>query len=348
MNSDQLNTLGTSPEIILVPGSIKGAVKAAEGSSRDLWYVKRSAIRIIDDFNIRLVKPRLLEHRRILADSMKEMGFKPEHPLVGYVANENDVSVIYLTGGHNRIAAYDMAISEGAELAEELPMVLKSKGTSLEDLTGDIGAGNLNLELEPLEKAFLAKRCKSFGWDNERIATRIGVKSPNYIDELLILAGAPASAIQMVAEDKVSAATAIEMLKKHGNLGPEKMQQGLQLAQSQGKEKLTKRFTTDPGLKFVTRSAPTLFTTVKEISADPAFAQLDAGLRDKVQKLMDEIAELQAKASKPKEPKAAKAPKEPKPPKAAKAPKEPKAPKAAVKKTFVSRPKKSKSEGAPA
>jgi hypothetical protein len=135
----------------------------------------------------------------------------------------------------------------------------------------------------------------------------------------------------MVADSKVAAATAIDMLKKHGNKAPQLLQEGLERARTQGKAKLTKRFTTDPGLKFVTRSAPTLFATVKEISADPAFAQLDAGLRDKVQKLMDEIAEMRAKASQPKEPKA---------PKAAKEPKATKTASETAAKGFVSRPKK--------
>lgn len=312
MNQEQVLALGTSPEIVLVAGSIKGAVKAADGGSRDLWYVKRSAIHLIDDFNIRMVKPRLLEHRRSLANSMKLVGFKPEHPLVGFVANENGENIIYLSGGHNRLAAYDIAVSEGAELADELPMVLKAKGTSLEDLTADIGAGNNSLELEPLEKAFLCKRTHGFGWDNQRIADYIGIKSPNYVDDLLMLAGAPGEVIMMVAQDKVSAATAIDMLKKHGNKAPQMLQEGLERAKTQGKAKLTKRFTTDPGMKFVTRSAPTLFTTVKEISADPAFQQLDPGLREKVETLMKEITELQEKANKPKEPKAKKAQKEPK------------------------------------
>lgn len=306
VDPEAILALGNSPDLILVPGSIKGAVQEANGttksgSSADLWKVKRSAINIIDDFNIRIEKPRLLAHRRALADNMKVEGFKPEHPLVGYVAKENGVNKIYLTGGHNRVASYDIAVSEGAKLSEYLYMVLKSKGTSLEDLTADIGAGNLSLELEPLEKALLAKRCRGFGWDNERIATRIGVKSPNYVDELLILAGAPACVIQMVAEDKVSAATAIDMLKKHGNLAPQKMQEGLARAQEQGKVKLTKRFTTEPGQKYVTRQAPALYSTVKEISADPAFQQLNPDLRQKVTALMDEIAKLQDKANKSKE-----------------------------------------------
>lgn len=307
MNQQQVLALGTSPDVTLVAGSIKGAVKAAEGSSRDLWYVKRDAIRIISDFNIRIVKPRVIEHRRRLANSMKLVGFKPEHPMVGYVANENGENVIYLAGGHNRLAAYDIAVSEGAELSEELPIVLKAKGTSFEDLTADIGAGNNSLELEPLEKAFLCKRTHGFGWDNQRIADYIGIKSPAYVDDLLLLASAPSPVIMMVAEDKVSAATAIDMLKKHGNKAPQLLQEGLERAQTQGKAKLTKRFTTDPGMKFVTRSAPSLFTTVKEISADPAFQQLDPGLREKVETLMKEIADLQEKASKPKEPKAKKA-----------------------------------------
>jgi len=54
MNTEAILALDTRPE--LVAGSIKGAVKAAEGSS--------------------------------LANNMKAVGFKPEHPLVGYVANK--------------------------------------------------------------------------------------------------------------------------------------------------------------------------------------------------------------------------------------------------------------------
>lgn len=330
MNQDQITSLGVSPEIVLVGGSIKGAMKAVNASSRDLWIVERSAIRVIENFNVRVHNQALTDHIRSLANSMKLDGFRPEHPLAGYVSNEGGELAIYLTDGHNRLAAFDLAVSEGAEMTD-LPMVVSSKSRSMEDITVGLVTSNSGKPLDTLEKAFVCKRLTQFNWDSKRIAERLGFSTPTYVDDLLLLAGSPSAVIMMVADGKVAAATAIEMLKKHGNKAPQMLQEGLERAKTQGKEKLTKRFTTDPGLKFVTRSAPTLFTTVKEISADPAFAQLDAGLRDKVQKLMDEIADLQAKASQPKEAKSPKAPKEPKAPKTAKP---------AASKGFVSRPKK--------
>ena len=312
MNMSEIQSLGESPEIVLVGGSIKGAVKATGGASRDLWYVKRSAIKVIDQFNIRIPRKALQEHRRSLADSMKAEGFKPEHPLTGYVNSEAGELVIYLTGGHNRLAAYDTAVSEGAtKLIDELPMILSSKGRSLEDLTADLATGNNHLPLEPLEKAYLSKRLNRFGWSNARIAQTLGIKTASYVEDMLLLAGAPPDVINMVVNEEVSAATAIEMLKAHGNAAPEKMHLGLARAKVQGKAKLTKRFTTDAGLKVVKQSAPSLFTTVQEISNDPAFDQLDANLREKIQGLMKQIAEQQAKLNSPKSAKAPKGKRQP-------------------------------------
>jgi ParB-like chromosome segregation protein Spo0J len=330
MKTNQLQSLAQNPDITLVGGSIKGAMNAVGASSRDFWMVGRTAIKLIDGFNVRIDNQALRDHIRGLADSMKQNGFRPEHPLSGYVSNEGGELTIYLTDGHCRLAAFDLAVAEGADMTV-LPMVVSSKSKSLEDITAAMVISATGKPLEALEKAFICKRYTLFNWDSKRIAQRLGFSTPSYVDDLLLLAGAPTSVVAMVADSKVAAATAIDMLKKHGNKAPQLLQEGLERAKTQGKAKLTKRFTTDPGLKFVTRSAPTLFATVKEISADPAFAQLDAGLRDKVQKLMDEIAEMRAKASQPKEPKA---------PKAAKEPKATKTASETAAKGFVSRPKK--------
>ena len=86
---DQLakaQALAHSPEITLVAGSIKGAMKESGAASRDLWFVPRDQIRVIPDFNVRVESPALDAHIRALADSMKSEGFKAEHPLAGYVA----------------------------------------------------------------------------------------------------------------------------------------------------------------------------------------------------------------------------------------------------------------------
>lgn len=332
MTTTSIQNLGTNPEITLVGGSIKGAMKAVHASSRDLWIVERSAIRVIENFNVRIHNQALTDHIRSLANNMLLEGFKPEHPLAGYVSNEDGELVIYLTDGHNRLAAFDLAVSEGAEMTE-LPMVVNSKGRSIEDITVGLVTSNSGKPLEPLEKAFVCKRLTQFNWDSKRIAERLGLSSPSYVDDLLLLAGAPAEVVQMVSEEKVAAATAIQILKQYGSKAPQMLQEGLERANTQGKTKLTKRFTTDPGLKFVTRSAPVLFTAVQEITADPAFQQLETGLREKIQKLMNDIADQQAKATQPKESK------ESAPTKAEKAPKPAKP---AVQKPFVNRAKKAK------
>lgn len=308
MKQDQITSLGVSPDIVLVGGSIKGAMKAANASSRDLWIVQRNAIRVIENFNVRVHNQALTDHIRGLANSMKLEGFKPEHPLAGFVSNEGGELVIYLTDGHNRLEAFDIAVSEGAEMTE-LPMVVSSKSRSMEDITVGLVTSNSGKPLDTLEKAFVCKRLTQFNWDSKRIAERLGISTSTYVDDLLLLAGAPSDVVMMVVNAQVAAATAIDMLKKHGNKAPQMLEEGLERAKTQGKDKVTKRFTTDPGLKFVTRSAPTLYTTVKEICADPAFQQLNTDLREKVQTLMDEIAQLQAKASQPKEPKVLKTPK---------------------------------------
>ena len=329
MNKSQIAALGNSPDIVLVGGSIKAAMKY-KASSRDLWMVKREAIKVIEGFNVRVRNQARTDHIRSLADSMKQEGFKPEHPLAGFVSNEDGELIIYLTDGHNRLEAFDLAIAEGVEMSSELPMVVSSKSRSMEDLTAGLVTTATGKPLEVLEIAFVCKRFTQFGRDSKYIAERLRFSTPSYVDDLLLLAGAPADVVTNVAHGKVAAAVAIELLKKHGNKAPQMLREGLERANSHGKDKLTKRFTTDPALKAVTRSAPSLFTTVKEISADPAFVQLDAGLRDKVQKLMDEIAAMQAKAAQPKVAKPSKADK------AAKAES------ATVNKEVVSRPKKAK------
>lgn len=285
----------TNPEVTLVAGSIKGAMKDAKAGSRDLWMVPRAQIRVIDGFNVRVKNQSYKDHIRYLADSMKAEGFKAEHPLSGYVAREGADSVIYIFDGHCRLEAFDLAVKEGAEL-ESIFVVVGSQARDVEDLTVALVGSNTGKPLESLEKASVCKRLALFGWDEEKISQRLGFTAP-YVRDLLLLIGSPKEVREMVASGKVSATVAIDALTRHGDKALEKLQEALGRAQSTGKEKVTNRFMADPVVKVVKKTANDLFSVVKEVQADPSFASLSPATREKLDALLKSIQEGAAKAA---------------------------------------------------
>lgn len=85
----------TQFDTTLVAGNVKAAMRNVQASSRDLWEVNVSDIRILDDFNVRIHDSAWETHIRALANSMKVEGFYQDKPLAGYVAKEGDAQVIY-------------------------------------------------------------------------------------------------------------------------------------------------------------------------------------------------------------------------------------------------------------
>jgi len=296
----------SNPDINLVPGSIKGAMKAASAGSRDLWLVPRSRIRIIEGFNVRVDNDALKAHIRWLADSIKEHGFKFEHPLAGYVARDGDESVIYLFDGHCRIKGFDLARSEKEDLADALPIVVGSQTRDIEELTVSLWNSNGGKPLEPLEKAAVCKRLSHYGWDEVSIASKLSI-SKNYVTELLTLIGSPKAIRLMVAEGKVSAAVATNAIRTHGDKAQEVLEKGLALAADSGKAKVTQRFLADPSVKVYKKTAPELFTAVQVVRNDPGYAGLSDAAREKLDAVLAMVEEGLTKQSKSAEKAAAKA-----------------------------------------
>jgi ParB family chromosome partitioning protein len=285
----------TNPDFTLVAGSIKGAMKQAGAGSRDLWLVPRDQIRVIEGFNVRIKNDAYKAHIRFLADSMKEVGFKSEHPLSGYVARDGDESFVYIFDGHCRLDGFDLAVSEGAEL-EHLTVVVGSQACDMEDLTVNLDSSNSGKPLEPLERAAVCKRLVLFGWDEPRIAKRLGL-GVTYVLDLLLLIGSPKEVRAMVASGQVSSSTAIAALKEHGNKALERLSEALARAQGVGKAKVTQRFMADPGLKVVKKTAGDLYGVVQEIKGDPSYSALSEGLRTKLDALLESISQAQTKAA---------------------------------------------------
>ena len=200
----------------LTPGNTKAAMKAVGAASSDLWKVDPGQLRTLDGFNARVKNDAYAARVRWIADSIKVNGFYPDKPLTGFVALEDGAEVIYVTGGHRRQEGVLLAISEGADVPT-VPVVIKPRGTSMEDLTVDLVVGNEGEPLTTYEQAVVCKRLAGFGWESKEIARRLGYSGAQYVDALLSLASAPLAVRRMVMESVISATLAIDSIKKHGD-----------------------------------------------------------------------------------------------------------------------------------
>lgn len=282
-------------ELQLAQGSIKKAMQQAGAKSRDLWQVERDHIHVLPNFNVRLTNTERYKKKiRYLADSMKKEGYIQSKALEGYVADVDGKQIIYLTDGHGRLEAYDLAVSEGAELGR-LPMVIVPPGTSQEDLQVSLYRHNEGGEkLAPYELALLCKRLSKMGMDTKEIADRLEI-GEKYTDDLLALMSADIKLREMVMNDLVAAGIAIEMLRKHGIKAAQVLQAELDKVQGTGGKKLTKKHLPEQIFKKkVTKAAPTLFNVMRDVKSDPGYEYISEELRERLDKLMSEFGDLLA------------------------------------------------------
>lgn len=270
----------------LTAGNVKAAMKEVGAASSDLWKVEPGRLRVLEGFNVRIKNEAYTARVRWIADSIKANGFYPDKPLTGFVAREGDENIIYVTGGHRRHEAVHLAISEGAEVGT-VPVVIKPKGTSMEDLTVDLYVGNEGDPLAVYEQAVLCKRLVGFGWDSKEIARRMGYASAQYVDGLLSLAGAPLALRKMVTEGVVSATTAIEAIKKHGDKAVDVLLAAM--VKSAGGRVTAKHMPQGEFRKAIKKHAEPMWTALTKVQADPAFKKLAPEVRDMLAELLGNL-----------------------------------------------------------
>jgi ParB family chromosome partitioning protein len=222
----------------LARGNLKTAMaEAGAKNPHALWMVPYGQIKIIPGFNTRIRTPEYEAHIEATKESIKENGFYQDKPLTGYVALEDGQQVIYLTDGHTRHEAAGRAIDEGYSL-ENLPIVIKPNGTSMEDLTIALVTSNNGRALTPYETAVVVKRLLGMGLDEATIAKRLNFKTgKRYVDDLLSLIGAPKAVRDLVIAGKVSSSMAIDELKANGTKAVETLKAAVETAQASGKAK---------------------------------------------------------------------------------------------------------------
>lgn len=221
----------------LTLGSTKAAMKEAGASSADLWKVHPSKIKRIPGFNGRIRTPSYLAHLADIKSSIRENGYYPDKPLAGFVArdDESGKDVIYLTEGHTRLDAVDELIAEGLEI-DTVPIVIKPKGTDMEDLTVALARSNDGRPFTVFETALLVKRLFLMGMDEKTIAKRMNFKTgKRYVDDMLLLAGAPKAIRDMLIADKITGTMAIDQLKTEGGKATETLKAAVETAAASGK-----------------------------------------------------------------------------------------------------------------
>ena len=270
----------------LTAGNVKAAMKEAGAVSADLWQVAPDRLRVLEGFNARVKNEAYTGRVRWIADSIKANGYYKDKPLSGFVAREDGVDVIYVTGGHRRHEAVHMAISEGVEVPN-VPVVIKPKGTGMEDLTVDLIVGNEGEPLTTYGQAVVCKRLAGFGWDSKEIARRVGYSTAQYVDGLLALADAPLPIRKMVIESVISATMAIEAIKKHGDEATDVL---LAAVVKAGGGRVTAKAM--PGAEFkkaVKKQAEPMYTMLTKVQEDPGYDSLSDDLRRMLAALPERI-----------------------------------------------------------
>jgi hypothetical protein len=285
----------------LVAGkSIKGAMEAVGAGKGNLWQVNINSLRVLEGFNVRVRNAGLKEHIEGLAASMgSEEGYIQHHVMAGFVAQEGDEQVIYLTDGHCRLEAIHLANLHGAQITT-VPVVVSTKGTSMEDLTIGLVRSNSGKRLDPFELAVVAKRLAKWNWTHKNIAARMGV-SMTTVQNYLSLMEAPKEVRDMVAEGVVGLHTALETMRSRGAdaVGDlKRAAEGNKGSVAGHGKRVERRDVVVPTFgSTIKKAAPRLYATISELRSDLGYKSLSDETRAKIDTLVSDLEDLRKKAS---------------------------------------------------
>ncbi|VVO85642.1 hypothetical protein PS870_02040 [Pseudomonas fluorescens] len=93
-------------------------------------------------------------------------------------------------------------------------------------------------KLSPLELADGYRRLSAFGWSAEQIAKKVG-KTRQHVEQVTTLGNANTDVQQLVASGQVSATTAVQVVRQHGEDAGKVLGGELKKAKASGKSKVT-------------------------------------------------------------------------------------------------------------
>lgn len=180
-------------------------------------------------WNLRAEGPELDEHLERLYTAMKAGASVP--PI--------DVTVedgrVIVRDGHCRTRVAKRLVAEGIDYALE---ARHYRGNEADCVLHMISSSH-GKALTPLEAGLGFQRLMRYGLDVAAIAARTGL-SRTTIEKGLVLAEAPVNVQKMIAQGKVAANTAVQVIKKEGRSNSEAvLKQSLEKSESLGKTKVT-------------------------------------------------------------------------------------------------------------
>lgn len=291
--------------------SIKGAMKVYGFGSADLWKCDPKALKVIEGFNPRVFTERYKRRIQEYAESMIQNGWFPNSVLKGYTAVEEGEVVIYITAGHTRLLALPIANEQRAKLGypliEEVPVVVKTKGVSMDDLQVELIRENVDQTLTPYEQGVVVQRMVRAGIEEKEIERRTGVKNP-WLSKLLKLMAAPYKLKMMVAHEFITATLAISIIEEYKGealrIIEESMAQKAKASNPNAPEgeqvAITKRdIVKTPEqrtAKVVSKFAPSMHQALSKVYSDPGVSKLSPETQALLVELMEELKKAQNKA----------------------------------------------------
>lgn len=168
-------------------------------------------------------------------------GFKESYKLGLYVpalvVYVNDNGLVVIIEGHKRRRGALLAIEEGAEIAFIDCVPFRGNAAERVELMLRSGEGQ---PFKPLEIAFGMLRLHRWGYSNAEIGRKTGGKTSSNVEQLLLLATANPDVHLLVRSGEVSAYTAIDAVREHGEKAGEVLRGHLEVAKASGKTKVTK------------------------------------------------------------------------------------------------------------
>jgi ParB family chromosome partitioning protein len=261
------------PESKMTPAIAGGAeataVKAAGATADKMYRVPIDKLRVIPGFNPRVDSDDYLAHRDTIAARIAANGFLDTKPLSGYVGKDGDENVIFITDGHTRLDAVQTFNADPDTAADreikDLPVVVTREKPSMTDLTVALHTSNSGRPLTPFELGVVVKRLLAEdGADKENIAKRLAV-TPRYLDDVILLAEAPAKVRNHVLAGEVSSTMAIQELRRDPAKAAERITAAVTKATASGKKRATAK-DVGPKLKRGTQTvAVAAGTNMKEL-----------------------------------------------------------------------------------
>jgi hypothetical protein len=220
------------------------ALKEIGATRARAFDVAVDEITVLPEFNPRITGTADHEaHIKALVDSIAENGFMPNKPLM-VLPVEEDVegeilTVFYLIAGHSRFAAIQK-FNETADPVEKITTipVVTTDQSMAELLIGTVHDNNVTKPLSPTELAIVVRRLLGYDLSKTDIAKRLSMTA-RYVDDLLVLDGAPAKIKEAVRAGKMSATLAVQTIRAEGEKAGETVEKAVKEAAAAGKAKVT-------------------------------------------------------------------------------------------------------------